>query len=152
MSVGWGQACALTEDGVVVCWGAPPRDVGDGGRYVQVTSGKEHVCALREDGVARCWGGRYVDTAQVPEGYLFRAIAAGGESTCGITIDGEVACWATLAEYGYYSFIIADAPAGNDWAQVAMSSGEGCALSEAGEITCFGQTFNTGLEDIPEPE
>ena len=74
VAAGWDNACAVTDDGAVWCWGAGPNGEGTpetgptavrvekagggnltGATVVTVAGG--HACALTDDGAAWCWGG-----------------------------------------------------------------------------------------------
>jgi alpha-tubulin suppressor-like RCC1 family protein len=66
--------CALSEAGMVWCWGdngsgqlgvgtnelstSPVRVLLPPGRYTSVTAGRNHACAVEEGGVAYCWGSK----------------------------------------------------------------------------------------------
>ena len=76
VSAGEDFACALMDDGSVVCWGNGANEVnnGDGSHgdrwhptsaiplgdeAVSISSGKRHACAVLENGSAYCWGYGY---------------------------------------------------------------------------------------------
>jgi alpha-tubulin suppressor-like RCC1 family protein len=78
LAVGGSHACALQDDGVIVCWGqnavgavgrpiaphAPgtsvaefvPRPVAGVERAIAIAAGTHHSCAAIDDGTVRCWG------------------------------------------------------------------------------------------------
>jgi|GEM_PF-2187713 len=112
-----------------------PRKVGvlsEGGRLDVVAWG---VCLLDADHQARCWGrleGR--EFSEPP--YSFSAVAdiEGGTSyTCMLSTHGSVACldggeWSTL-----------DIPLDGSVARLYGSLTSVCALSEAGDVACWGE-------------
>jgi alpha-tubulin suppressor-like RCC1 family protein/serine/threonine protein kinase len=120
VAAGGRHSCAVSDDGIVICWGANEAgQLGDGTlashalpipvnasfRATLVTNGTEHSCALSASGEAYCWGAndrgqlgdgtttRRIAPARVPTTWRFRALHAGATHTCGLTVDGEVACW-----------------------------------------------------------
>ena len=72
ISAGDDFACALTQEGQVLCWGNAERGkLGNGDTVgaqtrpvevsglndaVQISSRRNHSCALTEDGTVKCWG------------------------------------------------------------------------------------------------
>jgi alpha-tubulin suppressor-like RCC1 family protein len=122
VATGDNHTCALTEAGVVECWGAndlgqlgssatqtaraePALVPGLAGKAIAVTSGANHTCALTSSGGVRCWGAN--DSGQLGDG-TFRAhrrpvavrglrnaiaVSAGGDHTCALTKAGALLCW-----------------------------------------------------------
>jgi alpha-tubulin suppressor-like RCC1 family protein len=122
VATGDNHTCALTEAGVVECWGAndlgqlgsfatqparanPARVPGLTGKATAITSGANHSCALMSSGRVRCWGAN--DSGQLGDG-TFRAhnrpvtvrglsnaivVSAGGDHTCAMTKAGALLCW-----------------------------------------------------------
>ena len=58
IAVAFSGACALTEDGEVVCWDIESGDVWDAppGPYTFVTARHLTWCAITDEGVITCWG------------------------------------------------------------------------------------------------
>ena len=104
------RACALTQEGEVVCWG----DFAEGhpevlpGRYQQVISMRwsDHdptlgsrgwrdygACALTEDGEVTCWNDALGMTKVGPDG-RFTAVSSSGAHMCALTGEGKPA-WVT---------------------------------------------------------
>ncbi|MCC6622705.1 MAG: hypothetical protein IT385_15690 [Deltaproteobacteria bacterium] len=106
LAAGDGHACALLDDGGLVCWGersgfgdeagvVAPLRVPDLPPLVAVTAGAAHTCGLDAAGLVHCRG----DTPAPPVVADPRpgALDAGGRTTCAVTAAAEVACWgATL--------------------------------------------------------
>jgi serine/threonine protein kinase/alpha-tubulin suppressor-like RCC1 family protein/uncharacterized protein YjdB len=118
--VGESHACALTDGGAAVCWGANTKGQLGSGRtggppspaavkgslaFVSLAAGARHTCGLTASGAAWCWGdnnaGQLGDGtthgANVPQRVKgdakYRAVAAGMNHTCGLTQAGEILCW-----------------------------------------------------------
>lgn len=129
LALGAEHACALANDGKVLCWGAnKDGQLGDGtttrrdapvavtglpAPAVEIAAGASHTCARVADGGVWCWGsnGRgqlgdgTLDTRTRPvrvENLLAAAsIAAGGHRTCARNAaDHFVVCWGELTEGG----------------------------------------------------
>ncbi|MGQ0845227.1 MAG: RCC1 domain-containing protein [Sporichthyaceae bacterium] len=121
--VGFRNACALTIDGAVLCWGdnafgqlgtgdaavgtlsqVPVAVTGLTDGVAQLSLGDGHACAVRTGGTLECWGdnssgqltGR-MERAAVPTsvGGLgeVRQADAGGAGTCALVVAGGVFCW-----------------------------------------------------------
>ncbi len=125
--------CALSQNSRIKCWGAadngrlgqpgysesigddePPSDWDDvdvADDVVELVAGREHVCALREAGTVICWG--YNGNWQL--GYGHSMDVGDNESP---------------AEAGDLPF--------SGIAQLAAGYSHTCALSTAGEVTCWG--------------
>ncbi len=116
------QACGLTAQGAVYCWGngatigagdgydtfsPTPTPIASTLTFRQISAGQGHTCALDDGGHAWCWGRSgdgelgdghaspgFVRTPQpVTGGHLFVQIAAGGYHACGLTATGAAWCW-----------------------------------------------------------
>jgi alpha-tubulin suppressor-like RCC1 family protein len=142
-----------------------PVDVG--GTVVDLVIGR-HTCALLEDASVRCWGegagGRLgygsvdnigddetpASAGSVDVGADVLAIAAGWNHTCAIVEGGAVRCWgqAILGRLGYGNMDDigddeAPASAGDlslsgAMTQISAGSNHTCAITEAGEVQCWG--------------
>lgn len=109
-----GNACAITKDGTLSCWGMlftgssgkledKPVKVLD--HIVDVKTSADRACALSDDGTLRCWGANYRgqlgDGTTKPSAVPIRLPGLGpvhdfsleGFGGCAIGTDGEVRCW-----------------------------------------------------------
>ena len=122
VSAGGGHTCALTDSGIVKCWGdngygelgdgttnnsSAPVDVVDlGSGVAAVVVGSGHTCALTAAGGVKCWGGNH--NGQLGDGTTDHSsrpvdvvgldsgvisVAAGYFHTCALTVAGGVKCW-----------------------------------------------------------
>ena len=107
IDIGGSNACGVTRDGRIVCWGyetyhaEPPASTG----WTQIAGWDGVWCALDSDGYTYCWSidptriGRSAslyDNALASPSDQFSYISAGQNSNigfCGITIDGVSKCW-----------------------------------------------------------
>ena len=90
------HACALTESGAAVCWGAdhfgqasPPEGV----RFSSIAAGGRHTCGVTLEGPTRCWGADDAGQSTPPTRDVLSDLRADHDSTCGLRADGEVVCW-----------------------------------------------------------
>jgi Regulator of chromosome condensation (RCC1) repeat len=122
LAAGGRAACALRNDGAVLCWGDNnyymlgdatttasliPLAVAGVGGAVDLTSGSfsDHICAISADFLGKCWGrndsgqlgnGNFRNThiPQTPAGLgAVSAMAAGYSVTCAVTLGGAAKCW-----------------------------------------------------------
>ena len=126
---GSNHACAVTEDGDVLCWGSnkygqatPPAE-----KFASVSAGAIYTCGLKDDGDVLCWGhdtgGR---PATSPEG-KFVSVSA-NRRICGVTVDDELLCWGSAE------------PRAEEGAFVSVSVGgdDLCAITVQGSAVCWG--------------
>jgi alpha-tubulin suppressor-like RCC1 family protein len=121
IAAGYHHTCALTDAGIVKCWGgnssgqlgdgtttqhSTPADVGGLPLVIRLAAGNIHTCAVTASGGVKCWGwnmfGQLGDgtttqrTAPVDVVGLTSGIAeisTGDIHTCVLTDSGAVKCW-----------------------------------------------------------
>ena len=127
LSGGYTDACALTTNGAVSCWGYNQQgELGDGlsgqvltpvgvsglsAGVAAIGEGSDHTCAIQTGGALECWGlnghGQLGDgttlqrDAPVPViglGSNVVAVVGGDQHTCALTAAGAVKCWGFNAE------------------------------------------------------
>ena len=132
-----------------------------------VSAGSRHTCALTSEGGVRCWGangsGQLGDSSRKDrtqpvdvKGLVGDAVAvsAGAYHTCALDASGRVACWG-LNLYGQLGdgtlsdHAVAVPVRGLPAKVVAISAGGGqtCALTQAGEVRCWGKNGYGQLGD-----
>lgn len=142
--------------------------VGDGVEVQQVASGHAHTCVVTKAGEVKCWGAGgagqlghgKVDKATdastvfaVPLNVDAHAVAGGFQHTCAIVGESrKVRCWGSngSGELGRDSAVDGSAPPSESTmdvdlgpdvrvVQVACGVAITCALSEVGEVFCWGR-------------
>jgi alpha-tubulin suppressor-like RCC1 family protein len=118
VAMGPSQACALAEDGRVLCWYWSGVAVSTTGELLvstyapaglpaieTIAVGGAHVCATtRADGSVWCWGSNSLGQlgirgeggatpTRVPSRLAFVSVTAGRDHTCALTAEGEAWCW-----------------------------------------------------------
>ncbi|MXZ89809.1 MAG: hypothetical protein F4Z07_13375, partial [Dehalococcoidia bacterium] len=168
VSDGRNHTCALTEAGQAVCWGWNNWGQAEApaGRYTAISAGDFDTCALTEAGEEVCRGtfpssllGSHVtcaltDTGEAacrgvdaPSGH-YTALAVGWQHACALTDAGEPVCWAwesrrydgykedTPAESPYHDQLTQ--PPSGPFSAISASEFRTCALTESGEVVCWG--------------
>ena len=136
ISAGKSHACALRENGEIVCWGgnwenqaSPPQ-----GAFSQISAGLHFNCALRQDATIACWGLNSKNQASPPQG-AFTEIAAGGAHACAVSktqgAPPELICWGAQFPNGSETLPL-DAPISD----IQSGSGFTCGLTPQANMTC----------------
>jgi len=125
------DACAVTSDGSLMCWGddlaggsGVPKAVGGLSGVAQVAAGDDFMCALVAGGAVKCWGGNTYGqlgdgsgktgglghggkSSDTPVDALgvkgATQISAGGHNSCALIKGGSVKCWGSSTQGGAYS-------------------------------------------------
>lgn len=160
LSVGGAHVCALAAAGEVWCWGwNAPGQLGDGSTedrtrpvrassappgVVTVEAGYDVSCALEGGGRLSCWGYEPDRPPGSVEGV--RAVANGADHTCA-AVESEVRCWGhepgglAVPIDGDRSYLVPGAR------RVAAAVDHVCAVTDAGEVWCWGKNDHGQLGD-----
>ena len=126
VSVNQDNACALTENGSVHCWGSgdPLHPASSG--FSQLEVGMSCSCALNDQGLAICWGtpGTCADDIQQTP-YL--DLGVGDKSACGLTEVGAISCWG-VARPSFF-----ETPGGGQYRDLDVGGESACALTSEGK-------------------
>jgi len=154
-------------DGTTVSSLSPINVMGMDGGIMAVSAGAMHTCALTDSGEVKCWGrndsgqlgdGTNIDTS-VPvdvDGMSDRvvAIAAREGHTCALTVSGAAKCWGenSSGQLGHGTNRDQKIPVdvrGLSSGVIAIAAGisHNCALTNAGEIKCWGSNSSGQLGD-----
>ena len=132
VSAGIYNACALRDDGEVVCWGYKAQTLrAPTGPFVHIDTAIGRVCGVRQTGMIECWGTvRGGERRHMPDGPFVRVLAreTGG---CGFRSDGTAACWTDRGGWGI-------AAKEGEVVELAFSPTEFCALDGGGRTSCWG--------------
>ena len=148
-------ACILDAEGSLACWRAIDRDSIDAnpdveqslepipGSHVAAHVYLYETCTVTTGGLANCgdWGG---DGSS-----RYTSLALGEEFVCAITDGGAIECrkhdiqGLYFGEWGASRLMSAPEPgAGHRYAAVSVGYARACALTGAGEATCWGRVDN----------
>lgn len=162
--------CALTDRGVVYCWGggpypfngvssSNPEPISGAMTFTSLSTGIFHGCGVTSDGTAWCWQSFFGSwhsprPEQVPGGLQFRMVAAGNHN-CGVTTSGAAYCWG--AEQGSYlgngQQVGLGGPepravvGGLTFQTVGVGYAFSCGLADTGEAWCWGYNDQGSLGD-----
>ena len=128
------HACALQQDGRVLCWGANgdgQLNVPPGMRFRQIASGYRFSCGIQTNGQIFCWGRNSHHQTEVPYG-TFTALDAGWDHACALGRDGAT-CW------GWDANGRATAPPGVLFKAIGAGAEHSCGLTVNGDLVCWGK-------------
>ena len=134
--------CGILDD-EIVCWGLQSLASTPEGTFQDVDLGSMHACALSTSGHLKAWASNWIcvmtGVCDPPEG-MFSRVFGGKSSCCALDAHGIASCWGLFAE---------DPPEGSFVNLAAW--GHICGLSEAGEVTCWGCTWDMDNNCAPPP-
>jgi len=139
VSAGWEHACALANDGEIVCWGRNHNSQADppDGQYVALSAGWDYSCALTESGSVACWG---LGPEAAPTA-KYRSVSAGWAYACGVTTGNQVQCWGS-------DFHGRASPPRGDFVAVKAGKVHSCGVRADGSVACWGYGFY-GQTNVP---
>jgi alpha-tubulin suppressor-like RCC1 family protein len=143
-------------------------DLPNGAYFKSISAGQTHTCAISDTDEAYCWGygwngklglgntsthfsPKKVKTISSGGGNVMpdtvKSLSAGSDGTCAIASDDMVYCWGTngYGQLGDNSTTNKSVPtriyglSGTVFKQVELSVGSTCALTDAGQIYCWGR-------------
>lgn len=145
---------------------AEPAPVFGGGKYEDLSVGRHHSCGVRVDGGLWCWGsnvngelglGDFVDRDQperVGTETSWDQVGAGAFHTCGVKQDSTLHCWGgnlhgQLGQGVLGTNTEQNVPTavgtGHSWAHVSSGRSHVCAVSDEGQLWCWGKNDNGQL-------
>jgi alpha-tubulin suppressor-like RCC1 family protein len=129
-TIGAANACALTWDGEILCWGYNNKGQADppDGVWSSVECWGDGCCALDMDGIPTCWGDNTYGQADAPTQPLLK-VAPGYERSCGLALTGEAVCWGS-GDFG-------EGP-NNVYEQIDVDFNNVCGLTPGGVALCWG--------------
>ncbi|HEX7118348.1 MAG TPA: hypothetical protein VF212_06145 [Longimicrobiales bacterium] len=177
LSRGFAHTCGITVSDALYCWGwsigPTPAEftVPDSPALAEVGGGLAYMCASSAAGTIYCWGDNMfgqlgngsVEPNHAPMPIAepngqYVQLAVGGEHGCGLTADAMVYCWGRGGSgqlgNGDPSAnssipVLVDLPAGVRIVEIAAGGMHTCALSDAGDVYCWGDN-SLGQLGIPE--
>ena len=155
-------------DGSTTSRSEPVAVTGLPGVVQAIAAGEYHTCALLVEGggIISCWGINYygqlghdtITDSWVPVSVAgltgVRAIALGASHTCALLKSGAVRCWGYngQGQLGDNSIVdrdtpVVSAPGLTGVVSIAAGDYHTCALSEAGNVSCWGSNGDGQLGD-----
>jgi alpha-tubulin suppressor-like RCC1 family protein len=157
-------------DGTTTNRSEPVDVVGLSAGVVAVATGAWHTCAVMNTGSVKCWGYNYygqlgngtTTDVPVPVDVLgvvgATAVSAGGHHSCTLALGG-VQCWGFNGNgqlgdgtNGNYSTATAVDGLASGVASISAGVGYSCAVTDGGEIKCWGANFYGQLGDGTAPD
>ena len=167
ISIGSHHGCALTTEGLPVCWGR----IGDASDptdpFMDVQANGQSSCGLKRTGALECWGqtqwtaprGEFVELSLgYNRGYAIKTDGQGviwdsdeeHEAEGALTlVSGGVDHFCAVREDGSsYCIDITSQPPQAEWTQLESSDGYTCGRTVTGTLSCWG---SIGEAEIPTP-
>ena len=130
------EACGLTADGQVLCWGERPQEEAPpaAGGWTQLSLFGKVGCVGDVVGVVECWWNQHNDGAdqhlrQPPDEPLHK-ISVGAWLACGFNDDAELSCWGEQSDDW--------TPPEGSWKAVDVGGDVACAIGVGGGLECWG--------------
>jgi len=164
VSVGLKHACAVTQDGLVYCWGDNsrqqlgstgttsriPKAVPGIGTAVDVFSGDYHNCVVQVGGTVTCWGDNskkqinasvtnYLPPTELTLAATTATVALGTANTCFLDTLKSLRCFGDNTKKQSPGVIP------GTFTKVASNGNTVCAVSESDLVYCFGSADSNKL-------
>jgi len=171
VAVGYRHACAVTDAGLVYCWGdnsrlqlgsagadsKSPKAVPGIGTAVSIAVGDYHSCAQLQDGAISCWGDNSKKqinasgTSQLPPTSLVlsgsvRGYSLGSLNTCLLTSTGPSSN--ALNCFGDNSKKQSPGVVAGNYKEVSSGSNTVCAVNSQDEVYCFGAADSNKINGV----
>lgn len=142
VTVGSVQACALTADHLVRCWGADAATDVPQSAFTSISAGPAHTCGITTGGTARCWGPDGYGETDVPTDLgQVTTISSGDNYTCAAGVRTPTArCWGgrrNVSNFGQFTVPDDLGPV----SQVDAGEIHTCAVTTGGAARCWGADF-----------
>jgi alpha-tubulin suppressor-like RCC1 family protein len=149
-----------------------PTPVAESSLFLEVCAGDSHSCALRADGMVLCWGDNFHGELGVGDNTprdrptevgstRYAKLACWSNVSCAIGLEGRLFCWGENFEGqlgqndGAGSAGLATpTPVAPDlrFREVSVGQGHVCAITQGGELYCWGRNTQHQLGVQPERE
>jgi alpha-tubulin suppressor-like RCC1 family protein len=171
VAVGYRHACAVTDTGLVYCWGDNsrlqlgsagadsklPKAVPGIGTAVSIAVGDYHSCAQLQDGSISCWGDNSKkqinasSTSQLPPTSLVlsgavRGYSLGSFNTCLLTSTGPFSN--ALNCFGDNSKKQSPGVVSGSYKSVSSGANTVCAVNSQDEVYCFGAADTNKINGV----
>lgn len=147
ISVGANFACGITTADTTVCWGdssdnklSPPED-----KLTEIHLSDEFACGLTDNKYVECWGKDLgVGNLDAPSGVAMAQLAVGPSNVCALSAaTGVATCWGEEA-YAIHR------TTRTSYTKIGVGQQHACAITERGEIECWGRPDDVGLLSPPD--
>ncbi len=154
LSGGAEHTCAITEAGVLHCWGAVA-GVAFGDGWLTLSAGAQRTCAIRDDGTLWCWLITASNPTQIGSDTWWAEVSVGFNHVCATATEPTgrtIWCWGDnqFGQLGVGDRNERTTPArvGADnetWAQVVAGDFHTCATKEDRTLWCWGDNSGGAL-------
>lgn len=162
ISAGSQQACGITADSVLKCWGAStvngtsstsyvPVVVDSGVSYKIISASSNISCGITVSDVLKCWGmtdigngSAYVASpTAVSSSVGFSHVTAGASSACALTVYNDLFCWGKGNGLPAYILTPTEIERVDTPVQISIY-GDGCSIQEDQSLKCWGESNSVG--------
>lgn len=169
LSAGGGSACAVRDDGALLCWGRSDLDASEDVSAPKLVPGLPSVkrsataihrtCVVVETGAVYCWGYLVAERnfKNQPTQILGITdaidVSVSSHHACAVRVSGQISCWGSnyngLLGNGNTSDDASDTPTDvvgiSDAVEMSASDQHSCALLRDGKVKCWGRNFEGQL-------